>query len=144
MLTIISKFSSLFMLAGVLLLLVRGDLFSWSPLVIIAQVGALALAIWARRTFAKDQFSTHPQPAAGPMINAGPYKYIRHPMYAAALLLLWSGILSHLSLINLLIGLVVTFTTAIRIINEERLLSEHFPDYAQYAGKTKRLIPGIY
>ena len=144
MLTTISKLGSLVMLAGVLLLLVRGDLFSSSPLVIIAQVGALALAIWARRTFAIGQFSTHPQPAAGPMINAGPYKYIRHPMYAAALLLLWSGILSHLSLVNFLIGLVVTFTTAVRIVNEERLLTEHFPDYAQYAGKTKRLVPGVF
>jgi protein-S-isoprenylcysteine O-methyltransferase Ste14 len=62
-------------------------------------------------------------------------------MYAAALLLIWSSILGHLSIVNIIIGLIVTGTVAIRIMTEEQFLQARYPDYAEYSRKTKRIIP---
>jgi protein-S-isoprenylcysteine O-methyltransferase Ste14 len=62
-------------------------------------------------------------------------------MYAAALLLLWSSILGHSSLITISIGLVVTGVIAIRIMTEDNFLRTRFPDYMEYSRTTKRIIP---
>jgi protein-S-isoprenylcysteine O-methyltransferase Ste14 len=64
-------------------------------------------------------------------------------MYAFALLLIWSGILGHLSTVNVVIGLIVTVVASIRMVTEEQFLQERYPDYAEYARKTKRIIPFI-
>ena len=75
------------------------------------------------------------------MLSRGPYQFIRHPMYAAALLLIWSGILGHVSPINLIIGVIITGVVAIRIAVEEQDLRTCYPDYAEYSRITKRIIP---
>ncbi|MFN8461869.1 MAG: isoprenylcysteine carboxylmethyltransferase family protein [Anaerolineales bacterium] len=71
---------------AILFLIVTGNFFSSSPFVIAAQVLALALMIWARRSFHAGQFSTNAEQKKKLMSN-GPYRFIRHPMYAASLLL---------------------------------------------------------
>ena len=76
-------------------------------------------------------------------MSTGPYQFIRHPMYAAALLLIWSSILGHLSIFTAIVGLIVTFEVSIRIMVEEEFLHARFPDYAEYSRKTKRIIPFV-
>lgn len=143
MMKLISKFALLIIILAILYLLISGNLFSLSPLVIAAQLLAIALSIWARRSFQADQFSIREEPKEGQLLLRGPYQYIRHPMYAAALLLIWSGIWSHISPINLIIGLIVTGVVAVRIVIEEQYLRIRYPDYATYSHKTKRIIPII-
>jgi hypothetical protein len=46
-----SRIALLFVVVPLLILLVRGELFSPSPLVILAQVVALAVLVWARTIF---------------------------------------------------------------------------------------------
>lgn len=141
MMKLISKFALLITILAILYLLISGDLFTNSPFVIAGQLLAIALSIWARRSFQAGQFSIHPEPAEGTLLSSGPYQVIRHPMYAAALLLIWSSILGHLSIINVFIGLIVTGTVAIRIMTEEQFLQARYPDYVEYSRKTKRIIP---
>ncbi len=62
-------------------------------------------------------------------------------MYAAALLLIWSSVFGHLSLVTAIIGFIVTFVIVIRIITEDQFLLTHFPEYAEYSRTTKRVIP---
>jgi protein-S-isoprenylcysteine O-methyltransferase len=124
-------------------LLVRGELFSRSPWVILGQVAALALMVWARTTFHAGQFRVVPAPAGGPLLTRGPYRFIRHPMYAGAMLLVWSSVLGHRSMINAGLALLATAAMLIRVADEERALRAHFPDYPEYARRTKRLIPYI-
>lgn len=138
---LISKLSLLFVLATILYLLLSGNLFSLSPFVIAAQLLAAALSVWARRSFHTGQFSIQAEPKEGQLLLRGPYRFIRHPMYAAALLLIWSGILGHISPINLIIGAIITGVVAVRIVVEEQHLRTCFPDYAEYSQITKRIIP---
>ena len=139
----ISKFALLFVIAAILYLLLSGNLLSASPVIITLQLLALALSIWARRTFLKGQFSIHANPGEGPLLQNGPYKFIRHPMYTFALIIVWSATLGHWSLLVLIISLLVTSVALVRILTEEEFLRAKYPEYVRYASKTKRLIPFI-
>ncbi|MAT97200.1 MAG: hypothetical protein CL608_08660 [Anaerolineaceae bacterium] len=141
---LISQTALLVLVVAIFFLLLTASLFSRSPLVIAGQVLAVLLAIWARRSFGATQFSIHAAPAGGGVISAGPYRFIRHPMYAAALLLIWASILGHVSPLHVAIGVLVTAVILIRITAEETLLQTSYPDYQNYAGKTKRVIPFVF
>jgi len=79
------------------------------------------------------------------LIDSSIYLYIRHPIYAAILLeILGLGLAlgNWIALLALLIPNAASL--AYRIYVEEDALAKHFGDaYANYARKTKRLIPGI-
>jgi protein-S-isoprenylcysteine O-methyltransferase Ste14 len=64
-------------------------------------------------------------------------------MYSAALLLIWSGIVTHLSPWTAGIGVITTAAVVARIVVEERLLRERYANYGDYAGATKALIPFV-
>ncbi len=144
MLKQISKFALLVLVVTILYLLISGNLFSTNSLVIAGQLLAVAISIWARRSFLSGKFSIHAQPAERPLLLTGPYQFIRHPMYTAALLFLWSSILGHLSIITFAIGVIVTAIIAIRIVVEEQFLREFYPEYIDYALKTRRIIPFLF
>lgn len=129
--------------AALAVLLVAGDLLSASPVVIAAQLLALAVAVWARRSFPPGTFGVTAEPRGQAVIEAGPYRWIRHPQYAAALLLIWAGVLSHLSARSLVVGGVVVVVAGVRIACEERRLRAVLPGYDAYARRTRRLIPFV-
>jgi protein-S-isoprenylcysteine O-methyltransferase Ste14 len=138
---LISKFALLILIIAILFLLISGNLLSTSPFVIAGQLLAIALSIWARRSFLDGQFSIHAQPVGRPLLSTGPYQYIRHPMYSAALLFVWVSILGHLSISTVIIGFIVTCIIFVRIRIEEQLLRGSYPNYADYSLKTKRIFP---
>ena len=138
---LVSKFALLILIIAILYLLISRSLLSPSPFVIAGQLLAIALSIWARRSFQTGQFSIYAEPAEGPLLSTGPYQFIRHPMYTSALLLDWSSILGHLSFITVIVGLIVSSVIAVRIVTEEQFLRARFPDYAEYSRQTKRIIP---
>ncbi|MCB0184933.1 MAG: hypothetical protein KDE31_11740, partial [Caldilineaceae bacterium] len=137
--TLIAKFVLPVLVVAMLYLLISGNFFSPSPFVIAAQLFAIGLSVWARRTFQPGQFNIAAEPKPGVRLSTGPYQLIRHPMYAAALILIWAAVLGHLSMMTVLVGLLVTGGIAIRIVTEEQLLRAHYADYAAYARKTKRV-----
>lgn len=137
----VSKIALVVLIVAMLTLLLSGNLLSLSPLVVAGQLLAVAIGVWARRSFMAGQFSVHAEPGEGQLLSNGPYRYIRHPMYAAALLLVWSGILGHISPITVAIGVITTVVIAIRITVEEQFLRTRYPGYGEYTHKTKRVIP---
>lgn len=64
-------------------------------------------------------------------------------MYTAALLLVWSGVVAHVSAWTVVAGTLTTGVVAVRIIVEERLLCARYATYAPYARSTKALIPFV-
>jgi protein-S-isoprenylcysteine O-methyltransferase Ste14 len=79
------------------------------------------------------------------VISTGPYAVVRHPMYAAALILMigiplalgsWWGLLAFALGVPALVW---------RILDEERLLKRDLSGYAEYTqGVRSRLIPGLF
>jgi protein-S-isoprenylcysteine O-methyltransferase Ste14 len=133
----------LFVIAAVVVLALSGNLLSASPFVIAAQVAAVALAVGARRSFQKGTFRVSAAPASSSIIRRGPYRFVRHPMYSAALLFVWTAVVSSVSALTLAIGTSVTVVVAARVISEERLLRAECPEYADYMRSTKALVPFV-
>jgi len=123
---------------------VTGNLFSADPIVIAAQVVGLGLIMYARIAFGRQKFHISARPADGPLLKKGPYRVIRHPMYAGAALLLLVTVISHLSVLTAVIGVLVLVLLPWRIQIEERDLRSHYPGYEVYASGTKRLVPFVW
>ena len=105
------------------------------------QILAAVLMTWARITFGKRSFHAAANPTEGGLVTTGPYAYIRHPIYASLLYFLGAAVLSHLSLLNVILGIFGTVGAFIRIYSEEHLIIHQYPEYADYAARTKRVIP---
>jgi protein-S-isoprenylcysteine O-methyltransferase Ste14 len=74
----------------------------------------------------------------------GPYRYMRHPMYAGYLFVHIGALILMFSWYNLLVYLIGWTAQIRRLLAEERLLSAD-PRYAEYMTKVRwRLLPGIY
>ena len=79
------------------------------------------------------------------VIATGPYAFVRHPMYAAALVMLlgispalgsWWGVLIVLAILPALIW---------RLLDEERFLVRNLPGYSEYQVRVRyRLLPFIW
>ena len=132
------------MMAALAGLYALGDLFSPMPIVIGVQVAAVALMAWARLTFGIRSFHASADPTAGGLVTTGPYRYIRHPIYAAGCLIGWAGVASHFSLGSLGLGALLFIGGLTRIICEERLIKEKYPQYAEYSKTTNRMIPYLF
>jgi protein-S-isoprenylcysteine O-methyltransferase Ste14 len=130
-------------ISAIAVLAATGNLFAASAPAIAFQVIAVALSIWSRRSFPNGTFRVGAAPGGASIIRRGPYRVIRHPMYAAVLLFIWAAALSHPSLLPVAVATVVTLTVAIRVVTEERLLRARYPDYVDYARSTKAIVPFI-
>lgn len=134
----------LLVVASIVALGVTGNLLVLSPLVIAAQVAAIALGIWARRSFQQGTFRVTATPGGSAIIRNGPYRFVRHPMYAAALLFIWAAVVSHVSVFTLAVGFTVSGIAVARVVVEERLLRARYSDYQAYARSTKALVPYVF
>jgi protein-S-isoprenylcysteine O-methyltransferase Ste14 len=87
-------------------------------------------------------FSLMPQ--ARKLVTGGPYAYVRHPLYLAEEAAL-AAILLQYAWFAALPFLAVHVAVQIRRMQlEERVLRNAFPEYAAYAKRTPRLIPGVW
>lgn len=83
--------------------------------------------------------------ASQPVIETGPYRLVRHPMYAGGLLALLATPLALGSPWGLLVGIALCGVIVARLLDEERFLSAHLPGYDAYCRKVRyRLVPMVW
>jgi protein-S-isoprenylcysteine O-methyltransferase Ste14 len=76
------------------------------------------------------------------LVTSGIYQYLRHPIYAGDVLLLFGLELALNSW--LVLGVVAIFVVALRqALAEEKLLARTFPGYGAYCAQTKRFLPFV-
>ena len=148
------KIISALFIIGFLLMLIFPALdhrFGWSPvpayvsvlgdilvgLSLLADIPVLKANRYAAATIRVEE--------GQPLATTGPYAFVRHPMYSAAIVLVASIPLALGSWLGLL-GLVpFVLVIAWRILDEERFLRQNLPGYADYTQKVRyRLSPGIW
>jgi protein-S-isoprenylcysteine O-methyltransferase Ste14 len=104
-----------------------------------------ALGLWAVVTMRKSKIRATPDIARGArLIKIGPYKYIRHPMYASILTICLGFFLTNIYSMTILFYVLLINILTIKIFYEERLLGNAFPGYKSYTKKTKKMIPFVY
>jgi protein-S-isoprenylcysteine O-methyltransferase Ste14 len=142
--TVLSVGGYAMMAGGMAGLVLASAVVSANPVVLALQMAAVGLMIWARIIFGRRSFHATAQPTSGGLVTRGPYRFVRHPIYASVCLFAWACVLGHLSVIALGMAAVVTVGAAVRIVLEERLLRQQYPEYVEYARRTKRIVPYVF
>ncbi|MDD4865617.1 MAG: isoprenylcysteine carboxylmethyltransferase family protein [Mycobacterium sp.] len=112
---------------------------------LLMQLCGFALRVWSMSTLGSFYTRTLRTAQDQIVIDTGPYRLIRHPGYAGALLV-WVG----LALTSRSAPAVVLVTGLMgrvywrRISAEEVLLQGNLPDYDSYIDRTKMLVPHVW
>jgi protein-S-isoprenylcysteine O-methyltransferase Ste14 len=83
-------------------------------------------------------------PQARRVVTAGPYRWIKHPLYLSEEIAILGTALQHLSLLVVLMLMAHVAIQIRRILYEEELLRRTFPEYAHYECSRWRLIPFVW
>ena len=143
----------MFFLFGIYILAGLDVRFGWSqaPLWVkilggIALALSLALTFWVMKVNAFLSTFVRIQDERGhTTVSSGPYRFVRHPMYAGGSLLFIGMPLALGSYWGLLAFVAVLPALIWRLLNEEKFLAKNLPGYADYCARVRwRLIPGVF
>ena len=127
--------------------------FGWSAVALPVQIAGwlgvlvgLGFMLWAlaTNTYASTVVRIQAE-RSHTVITAGPYRYMRHPMYVGLLFLAGCTPLALGSVLALLPGGAFAALVVIRTHAEDRMLRRDLPGYAEYAQRVRyRLLPGVW
>lgn len=125
--------------------------FAWSQApawVEIAGLILLSLGYWLMHRVLRTNAFAAAIVATSPgqtVVDTGPYAVVRHPMYAAAPILIAGVGLALGSYVSLVILPPLVAVLALRLRDEERLLEGELPGYLEYERRVRwRLVPGLW
>jgi len=114
--------------------------FSWGLLVmgaVLALISALTLRRRGKPTSGWEHTTV--------LIRTGIYRWVRHPMYLAALLIVTSTMLWQLAAISLALWVPSVVCFVLAAFSEDRFNARKFgDDYRRYKMKSKLLIPFLF
>lgn len=127
--------------------------FQWSVAPIAVQtaglagyIAALCVMFWAMRVNPFYSSVVRVQRDRGHhLVAGGPYRFVRHPGYAASILAFLSGGLAFGSWIAMIPIFVFVGLFIRRTLVEDRMLLRELEGYAEYAQRVRyRLVPGLF
>jgi protein-S-isoprenylcysteine O-methyltransferase Ste14 len=127
--------------------------FSWSRVPLWVQAfGAVLIALSMIVCWQTFRFNTFAAPQVRVQVDRdqhviidGPYRIVRHPMYAGALLMFVGTPLLLGSWWGLLFVPIGVVGIGVRAVGEERMLRRELPGYDDYASRVRfRMIPGVW
>ena len=107
----------------------------------LVTIFGIAIAICSLSTLG-GSFSIIPQ--ARRLVQTGPYKLVRHPVYLGELISILGIVLARPSAIAMAIYVLLIALLFYRALQEEKLLAGIFPEYETYSLRRARFIPGIF
>jgi protein-S-isoprenylcysteine O-methyltransferase Ste14 len=108
-------------------------------------LASLVLGLWTLSANHPGNFNIRPEPKAhGHLVTTGPYRWVRHPMYGAVLLLAAGASAWLMNLTGAVLWLALLVVLIAKAHLEERWLVQRYPQYAEYQRGTRRLVPGVY
>ena len=143
-----SKITSL-LLVGIQFACIFLILFTGTPvpsgIIMLPYIAGLFIGIHAIFVMRKSHLTVFPDFKKGSrFIKEGPYRYIRHPMYLAVILVCLSLAINEITLLRIVIATILTGTLIYKISYEEKQLIAQIPGYKEYISETKKLIPFLF
>jgi protein-S-isoprenylcysteine O-methyltransferase Ste14 len=121
-------------------LAVGGD--RWMAIALIA--AGIVLACWSGAALGRS-FTPFPKPVDdGILVASGPYRFVRHPMYAAILVFLAGWAVLWESFAGALLTFAVFVLLDQKAQREERWLEESYGGYAEYRRRVRKFVPFVY
>lgn len=115
------------------------------PLMLFLLGMAVLLGVWALGFNRWGNFNIRPELRAGArLVTRGPYRWIRHPMYASVLLGVGALVYADPRLWRVVLLVALLCVLMVKAAREEAYLRAAFPEYSAYAARTWRLIPFVY
>jgi protein-S-isoprenylcysteine O-methyltransferase Ste14 len=113
---------------------------------VLVMWAGLALRIWAIRVLGGSFRMTVEVDGGQPVVDHGPYRYVRHPSYSGLLLIVIGLALIYGNWLSLAILAILPAAVLLRRISvEESVLAGVLGQpYADYKSRTKRLVPGLW
>ena len=127
------------------LIAITGPLIARNPVLLAAEMLGIFLGLWAVGVMRIGNFNVTPTVKKGArLVESGPYRYIRHPMYASLLLVTLPLVLDHFSTLRFAIWIVLLADLVLKLRHEERLLAAEVDGYSSYIQRSKRLLPLVF
>jgi protein-S-isoprenylcysteine O-methyltransferase Ste14 len=104
-------------------------------------ISGTAWAVWSLRFLGRN-VSVLAQ--ARCLVDRGPYRWVRHPLYVGELVASLGLVIGMNSLAVVAIWLVVCGLQAYRALWEEQVLLQALPGYREYRSRTAALMPGLF
>jgi protein-S-isoprenylcysteine O-methyltransferase Ste14 len=122
-----------------------GDALAFDVLILL-QLVAIVLSLWAIRSVGDNNWSVYPVPNKGSAISSlGAYLYVRHPMYTALLLFFMAVAIRANGPFSWAIYGILWIMLLTKVLVEEHKITQKHPEYTQYKRVTKkRLIPFVW
>ena len=113
---------------------------------ILIALAGLALRFWAFKTLGRYYTRTLRTSDNQPIVQSGPYHWIRHPGYLGTILIFTGAALATTNLLAFgVVAVAMFFAYYYRIQTEETMLAQASnQEYRNYASHTWRLIPCVY
>jgi protein-S-isoprenylcysteine O-methyltransferase Ste14 len=106
---------------------------------------AVVLGVWTLGFNRWGNFNIRPELRSGArLVTRGPYRWIRHPMYASVLLAAAAVVWADPRWWRILLFAALAAVLVLKAVREEEYLRAAFPEYAAYASRTWRLVPLIF
>ncbi|MGY4286192.1 protein-S-isoprenylcysteine O-methyltransferase Ste14 [Bradyrhizobium sp. LM2.7] len=83
-------------------------------------------------------------PQARSVVQTGPYRWIKHPLYLSEEIAIVGVVLLHLTPVTVILLILHVGVQVCRILYEEDLLRRNFPEYSSYEASRWRLIPYVW
>lgn len=122
----------------------KNYILSNNPLAIIIQLSSIGLMIWARITFGRRSFHAEANSTEGDLVTSGPYRWLRHPIYASIIYFFWACVIPYPFIETITAAIFVSSGLFVRMILEERFLLVAYKEYTAYSKRTKRIIPFLF
>ncbi len=120
-------------------------LFALQLIGVLLTVTGVVIAVLARRTLADNWSNTVELKKGHELVTKGVYGYVRHPIYLGIWLMALGTVMYVQSVIVFLIFLFLFGVFALRIGEEEKLMTQTFPkEYPEYKKRVKTIIPFIW
>ncbi len=109
---------------------------------ILAALG-LFVAVWARVTLGGNWSGDVTFKHGHELVQSGPYRFVRHPIYTGFLLLFLATALAEGRATGYAAVFVLFISFWIKWRQEEEIMAKHFPSYAAYKKRVRALVPFI-